>query len=272
MPSDAGLALSACYCTLWAATAACAALALRPWRGQPKLPLLLFTLQTLAIALAWFIQEETFGPGGLLYRRGMDLEGDAQSTLLAVYCAACAATAIAVQSLNDPDGDNGSPTKRSSPSSSMALASLSKSESGSAGSDRDADPPVLVGNLSVLCCLLSALYLHQHYLEGSVWGVFAVAPMALLLGNDHVLISSLHDGNRFTPVVAVCTTALAAIALDVVVSGMLSHDKGHHSPEGVLAGLQVAYTVMSLPGHVLFMQFLWTGKKMVRIRSLRKVF
>ena len=183
-------------------------------------------MQALSVTCAWFIQEEEYGPGGRLFRRGLDLEGDAQSTLLSIFATFTIMTSLASQQLAGDTTVGSSTSDRSSTASKLNAPSLLRSPSSGGDSTASSlsitsnagqpDPSALVGNLSCIAGLAAALYLHLHYLEGAEYGVFVLAPVALLLVNDNTLFFSLTEKNHYAVPIAICIVVLTSVAVNEV--------------------------------------------------------
>ena len=88
------------------------------------------------------------------------------------------------------------------------------------------------GNAATVLSFLLALLLNLRYLEGTLYGVFALAPLLLLLSPGKTLFRNLTEDNRYAPVVdAVSFTCMVGAVFEL--SALWSAD----SP--VLAALEV---------------------------------
>ena len=70
------------------------------------------------------------------------------------------------------------------------------------------------GNAATVLCYLLCLLLNLRYLDGSLYSVFALAPLMLLLSPGKTLFRHLNEANRYAPVAdaVIFTCLLGAVA------------------------------------------------------------
>ena len=74
----------------------------------------------------------------------------------------------------------------------------------------------IIGNVATLTSFVACVVLSDEFADGSVFSVFVLAPILLLLHQDSVIFPILEDSQRYAPPVAVvvgklCYDAVLAV-------------------------------------------------------------